>query len=388
LAEHFGSQFVSSYKQLVFGKYGCTAVHPFFTPFNPTIMFNHPYRFVFVLLLSGYSFLRTLFIETWWAYRIQASYLNIFFAIMLLLLILWEGNRLLEMATKKWLVPTEDDHIKRVVVHYGLSNIVAIAAVLITIEINGVLLGGLKWDQITSPQFKVICMFSLCINLFLHCINTVIIYFGRFQTKQLEAEKLKTINAQAELQAIKNQINPHFLFNNLNVLSSLVMQKNDDANRFIEEFSGVYRYLLKHQQSELVPLHSEVDFIRQYNFLLQKRFGTALGIEINIPEKYNHYYIVPVALQMLVENAIKHNTVNHSRPLLIDIHVNGNETLVVSNNKQPKQKPEIGTQIGLNNINKRFELVTGRKIQVDDEQQKFTVTLPIVSNGSNQFQLN
>jgi two-component system, LytTR family, sensor kinase len=341
-------------------------------------MFNHSYRFLFVLLLSAYSYVRTLFIETYTAYEIKLSHLNIFFALVLLLTLLWEGNRLIEKYVAKKMFQNDESKTKQVLSLFLISNIWALLVVLITIEVNGVLVAHIDWGSMTNAQFKVVTMFSLCINLFLHCINTIVVYMNGYKQKQLEAEQLKTTNALAELQAIKNQINPHFLFNNLNVLSSLVMQKNNEANQFIEDFSGVYRYLLKNQDKQLVSVQTEIDFIKQYNFLLEKRFGYALNIKIDVPEKYRHYQIVPVALQMLVENAIKHNIVSNAKPLHIDIHVNGHETLVIKNNKQLKLNADTGTQIGLQNIAKRFEIITGRQIAIDETPTVFKVTLPII----------
>jgi len=209
--------------------------------------------------------------------------------------------------------------------------------------------------------------------------NTIIFYFKEYRSTRLEAEELKRFQVQAELQLVKNQINPHFLFNNLNVLSTLVMQNNNEANRFIEEFSKVYRYILNNHEKELVDLKTELHYINPYIFLLEKRFGEGLKVNINIPEHYKDCLVIPAALQMLIENAIKHNIVSRSKPLHIDLHINGNHTIVVSNNLQVKPSVENSTEIGLRNIIKRYSLVSNREVIIDSEENEFRVTLPLIN---------
>jgi LytS/YehU family sensor histidine kinase len=163
------------------------------------------------------------------------------------------------------------------------------------------------------------------------------------------------------------------------VLSALIMKDNTEANKFIEEFSKVYRYILSNHDKELVPLETELDFIKPYIFLLQKRFADGLHINVTIEEKYRDQYIIPAALQMLIENAIKHNVVSRQRPLLIDVHSNGNNTVVVSNNLQAKQTVERSTGIGLQNILKRYQLVSNKEILIKKDEAKFTVILPLIN---------
>jgi two-component system, LytTR family, sensor kinase len=177
---------------------------------------------------------------------------------------------------------------------------------------------------------------------------------------------------------IKSQVNPHFLFNNLNVLSALVIQNHSEANRFIEEFSKVYRYILHNHDKELVDLKTELHYINPYLFLLKKRFGEGLQVSIDIPEIYERCLVIPAAIQMLIENAIKHNVVSSRRPLQVNLHVNGNNTVVVSNNRQAKQTVEISTEIGLKNIIKRYSFVSNREVLIRSETSAFTVELPLI----------
>jgi two-component system, LytTR family, sensor kinase len=233
-----------------------------------------------------------------------------------------------------------------------------------------------------SPiAIKLAFTYGTRINLFLHIINGIFVFISEYKNKQLEAEELKRIITQAQLQSIKNQVNPHFLFNNLNVLSGMVMKDNPDANKFIEEFAKVYRYILNSQDKELISLQTELDYIKPYIFLLEKRFPESISIELNIPNKYYSYYIVPAALQMLIENAIKHNVVSKARPLQISLSANGRELLTVKNNLQIKQLPETSSQIGLKNISQRYEFITGKNIEIIKDDLSFSVAIPLIQAG-------
>ncbi len=160
----------------------------------------------------------------------------------------------------------------------------------------------------------------------------------------------------------------------------MVIRDNPDANHFIEEFSKVYRYVLNNQEKELVALRSELEFIRPYIFLLRKRFDEGLIIHIDIEEKFTHFLVIPIALQMLIENAIKHNIVSSSKPLTVDISVSVEQnSLVVSNNLQPRLPGETSMKIGLKNIQQRYELISGRPVIVKKTDAVFEVTLPLLS---------
>jgi LytS/YehU family sensor histidine kinase len=229
---------------------------------------------------------------------------------------------------------------------------------------------------------KLTFTYGTRVNLFLHIINGILFYINQYKNKQLETEELKRISSQAQLQAIKSQINPHFLFNNLNVLSTLVMQESPDANKFIEEFSKVYRHVLNTQQLELITLESELEFIKPYIFLLQKRFPESIFIEIKIQQQYFSSLIIPVALQMLIENAIKHNIASRQKPLQILLSVNVNNKLTVMNNLQLKPLIDSSTQIGLQNIAKRYELIAGKQIEIEKTSEHFSVSIPLIQPES------
>ena len=160
------------------------------------------------------------------------------------------------------------------------------------------------------------------------------------------------------------------------------MTKNEEANKFIESFSAVYRHILQSQEKELVPLQQEIEFIRPYIFLLETRFGNGLNIQMDIPESYLQTLIVPVALQMLIENAIKHNIVSVHSPLFIKLNIDDKNYLRIRNNIQLKKIKEISTQTGLANINDRYQLTTDKIILINHDEDFFEVAIPLIKAAS------
>jgi LytS/YehU family sensor histidine kinase len=158
----------------------------------------------------------------------------------------------------------------------------------------------------------------------------------------------------------------------------MVMKDNPDANKFIEEFAKVYRHILNSQDKELIPLATELEFIKPYIFLLEKRFPESISITLDIEQKYLQLYIVPASLQMLVENATKHNVLSKAKPLEIIISVNNNGDLFVKNNLQAKLQVEDSMQVGLKNIQQRYAIITGKNIDIIKDGASFSVTLPLI----------
>lgn len=307
-------------------------------------------------------------IETEWYYALLT--------ILLITGLTWEGNRLVEPIICKRISP-EKSKARYLGSFFVAGNIIGASAALLIVYLVGNVLHDYSWQQNLNP-LKLNIIYVTLVNLLFHLVNTIFFFFREYQKKWMEAEELRRISSQAELELIRSQINPHFLFNNLNVLSGMVIKNNPEANKFIEEFSKVYRYILSNQQKELVELKSELDFIQPYIFLLQKRFDNGLKIDISIGERYKSHHVVPAALQMLIENAIKHNVVSRNRPLHIDIHTNGNNTLVVKNNLQLRQAAEPSGRIGLQNIRKRYELISGQDITITKTEESFEVILPLL----------
>jgi two-component system, LytTR family, sensor kinase len=342
-------------------------------------MFENKYRYIFIALLAVYSYANSLFSAVYSHYNIQAPSYDILFVFLLITGLVWEGNRLIGRALNA--DKPRDKPIRLLVGLFFIGILWSALISMIVVWFIGTVVDGIPVSGLKMPA-TLAFTYGTRINLFLHILNAAFFYVNQYKNKQLEAEELKRINTQAQLQSIKNQINPHFLFNNLNVLSSMVMQENPDANQFIEEFSKVYRHILSSQQRELIPLKEELEYIKPYLFLLEKRFPDGIFIETNIPPGFEDYLIVPVSVQMLIENAIKHNIISSNRPLRIQISVHGQYQLMVSNNLQTKSTGGPSTQIGLNNIGQRYEIITGKKIEIRKSETAFTVLIPIIKTES------
>ena len=178
---------------------------------------------------------------------------------------------------------------------------------------------------------------------------------------------------------MRNQVNPHFLFNNLSVLTALIPLDTNASVEFVGQFSKVYRYVLKSHEKDLMELGTELDFIDSYLYLLKKRFGESLKISVQADEEVRQHYIVPMALQMLVENAVKHNIVSKNKPLQINIFTEDDQLLIVQNNLQRKDVNELeSTNLGLSNISQRYDFLTHESIIIQENEAYFTVKLPII----------
>lgn len=201
-------------------------------------------------------------------------------------------------------------------------------------------------------------------------------FFVNWQKTKLQAERLQKELANYRYTTLKNQINPHFLFNSLNVLTDLVHEDADLSEKYIHQLSNIYRYVLDSTNHKLVPLTDELTFIESYVFLLKIRFGDKLIVNMDVAAEPDDY-IVPVALQMLIENAVKHNQVTKDTPLKVNI-VLKDGFVVVFNKVQPKIAMPDSIGIGLENLKKQYALNTERQILVKQDETTFSVHLPII----------
>jgi len=342
------------------------------------MLFHHRYRYLFMLLLAAYAWMNTALCDVYYYFNIRISWFYALLTILAVTVLTWEGNRLMKpFMRKRFLIG--GNKLRFLGIFFLAGNLVAVVSAALVVYLIGHVVYGYSWQENHNP-LKLNIIYATLINLFLHLVNAILFFFREYREQSSRAEELRRTSEEAQLQLIRSQINPHFLFNNLNVLSGMVVRNNPEANHFIEEFSRVYRYILNNQQKELVPLEAEMDFIQPYLFLLGKRFDNGLQVQLDIPSRYNQYHVVPASLQMLIENAIKHNVVSGSKPLHITIHANGNNTLVVSNNLQPRISPaEPSTGVGLQNIARRYQLISGREVQVRKTEAFFEVTLPLLT---------
>ena len=191
--------------------------------------------------------------------------------------------------------------------------------------------------------------------------------------------KLQKENLQSQFEVLKQQVNPHFLFNSLNVLSSLIRVDPDLAESFTEKLSKVYRYVLENKEKDLVTLSTEMDFLTAYLFLIDIRFSGKIVVEIKIDKKHLDLFILPIAVQMIIENAIKHNTYSKTQPLNIKIFVDKQHQLNIINNLRARETKLISTGVGLENITRRYALISDKEPEFTKTENQYIVKLPLLS---------
>jgi two-component system, LytTR family, sensor kinase len=339
-------------------------------------MFAHRYRYLFVVLLAAYSYLNMFFLDTLPRYQIATPEWVAALVILAIVWLVWEGNHWLSRripgVQKSWPWAWHP-----LAIQFALSLVLVLLIIGPLVWFVDGAYDGYSFSALRIP-FKLCIVFGYRVNLFVNIMNAIEFLLRQFRQSQLEAEQLKKTTVQAELQALKAQVNPHFLFNNFNVLSVLVDKDPTAAQEFIQQLSKVYRHVLDQSDRELVLLDEEMQFLKSYSYLLNTRFKGGLKIKLNVPEPYLSYYIVPAALQMVLENAIKHNISSHNRPLTIDVTVEDSPGLVVTNNIQPKTEVEPSTRVGLKNISQRYQFITQRDVAIEQQSGIFRVTLPLI----------
>jgi hypothetical protein len=204
-----------------------------------------------------------------------------------------------------------------------------------------------------------------------------IFFYVRWKQTILETERLRRENIESQLEGLRNQVNPHFLFNSLNTLIYIIPEDPDKAVKFVQMLSKVYRYILEIRDKKLIHLEEELEFLDAYNFLLKERFGDNLHIEVNIPNTAKNDQIVPLSLQILFENAIKHNIISKDKPLKIEVFSeDGN--LIIQNNLQKKKQTMPSTKVGLENIRNRYAFFSAQPVGISTDQSYFRVSLPLL----------
>lgn len=208
------------------------------------------------------------------------------------------------------------------------------------------------------------------------------VWSSRDITSRISAEREERERgvAQAQFESLKNQINPHFLFNSLNVLASLVQVDADLSEKFIDQLARSYRYLLEQKDKDLVPVKTEIDFVHSFTFLLKIRFEDKLRVNIQLDQETMSYYIAPLTLQLLIENAVKHNMISADTPLVIDIFNERDEFLVVSNNLQLRDVLLPSTGVGHNNIKSRYKLFTKTEVIFAVDNDTYIVRIPFIKS--------
>jgi two-component system LytT family sensor kinase len=213
-------------------------------------------------------------------------------------------------------------------------------------------------------------------------IYEAVYFYSQLRQTILEQERVKRAHIRSQLESLRNQINPHFLFNSMNTLMNIVQEDQQLATSFLEKLSKVYRYILENREEKPIPLSKELDFIQAYVFLQQERFRGNLTVSIDIPEERLEDLILPLSLQILFENAIKHNIISSRKPLRIRVFLDEQDKLTVTNNLQRKSQVMHSTKVGLENIRMRYNFFTNEAVDVQEGEGHFTVRLPLLTESS------
>ncbi|MDT0607102.1 2TM domain-containing protein [Croceitalea rosinachiae] len=221
-------------------------------------------------------------------------------------------------------------------------------------------------------------IFALIVTLIASLFTHAFYFYRALQKREVKEQKIIAGTASARFDALKNQLDPHFLFNSLNVLTSLIEEDPHQAQKFTTSLSKVYRYVLEQKNKDLVTVNEELNFARTYVRLLKMRFEDSIVFEVPEQSAQPEAKIVPLSLQLLLENAVKHNVVTSAKPLHIKVfEKNGN--LVVENNLQEKQVVKKSSGVGLQNIRQRYEILTDKQVIIDKTKSDFSVSLPMLS---------
>jgi len=271
--------------------------------------------------------------------------------------------------------PDDAQNIRRLSV--CISVFLLLSAVIVALLLMGYETTNFLGYQLSEEDYTHCYLAAAIMNVFLTFLNEGVAQFERYKTTLIETEQLKKEYLHSQLLGLKSQMNPHFLFNSLNTLSSLIHEDSDKAEDFLDHMSKVYRYLLRNNEDPLVSLQTEVDMVQSYYYLLKKRHCEALTIEIDIPRQYMDAEIPPLTLQMLVENTINQNTLTKNEPINIFIGV-VNGQIQISHNVQPKLYGTKENEEAIENIANKFRLLAQKEIEIIELPDKRVILLPLL----------
>ncbi|MBI1342205.1 MAG: hypothetical protein GC171_04620 [Terrimonas sp.] len=236
--------------------------------------------------------------------------------------------------------------------------------------------------HLQTEDLKMGLLVGFTVNIIFETLFEADFVLERYKESLEEREEIQELSLQTEFDTLKNQVNPHFLFNCFNTLSSLITDDKVKAEEFLNELSKVYRYLLRNNSESLSTVANEIKFIRSYYQLLRTRHGEAVELNIEIDKRYDTYLIPSLTLQLLVENVVKHNVLSKNKPLVIDIFTAAGNKLIVNNNLQRRTAKAPSNKVGLDNIRAKYALLKLPGFQVLEDEKNFTVVLPLLWNNT------
>lgn len=327
------------------------------------------WRIVVWLVLSGFAM-------SWFIWRDCCSSISSYFSIgtftASLWIALWLGNNYVSQVIS-YFFSWHKEPITRLVAGLVGMVVYTLGIVYLLLIVFESFFGFEVGDRLDFTFLSTISI-TLVISMFM----TGRSFLSSWRQSAIDAERLQKESVKAQYESLKNQVNPHFLFNSLNALTNLVYQDPDKAAKFIKQLSEVYRYVLDSRDKEVVSLQEELNFLQSYIFLQQIRYGDKLKMEVDIPSPAGQ--VAPLALQLLIENAIKHNVIAEEHPLAIRIFINDG-FIVVENNLQKKSILTEGTSgLGLENIKRRYEFLSTEKVRVEEGHSSFKVSVPILKS--------
>lgn len=268
--------------------------------------------------------------------------------------------------------------MKRIIIGFVGSFVVTLIVIFLLRIFEEVIINGHSFTAYISHEQAANYVVSVIITFIISLSFYAFYFFKVYNENKVKEQKIIAGTASAQFESLKNQIDPHFLFNSLNVLSSLIEENPENAQKFTTSLSKIYRYVLEQKDKELVTVQEELAFAKTYMNLLKMRFENSITYEV--PTDYDHpdAKVVPLSLQLLLENTIKHNVVSEQKPLHIKIYIS-NGYLIIENNLQKKEVLQDRRGVGLQNIVNRYGLISQRKVLIEETPACFKVMIPILT---------
>ncbi|MFN3530684.1 MAG: sensor histidine kinase [Bacteroidia bacterium] len=334
------------------------------------------------LLSVGYTLMMAFILYGSWRYRIDHTIFDLCYAFVYFLL-LYEGY--------EWLVRRFDLRIhhqqikitpKKLLLAMGSFCLYSWLLIIVVAIIPFLLfMGGHVAPVEGSQEFRMNFVINFIFALAYFSVLTAYRIEKQFQLSKIEAQKLERERMLAQMETLKNQVSPHFLFNSLNALSNLIQTQPETASRFVDELSEIFRYSMQYQHHDLVPLKDELHFAEAFFFLLKIRFRERLQLELKVDESLHQKMLPPLSLQLLIENAIKHNIVSKDDPLSIRLYAEG-DYLWVENKLQKRDAAGESTGVGLQNIKNRYQYLSDAQVQIVASHTHFKVGIPLLSEAT------
>jgi sensor histidine kinase YesM len=285
---------------------------------------------------------------------------------------LWEGNRFIIVRMRR-IFPDYSQTARRLLTEAVLALVYTF---VVTFILDEILCKIVLRSKGTFVGFTI----SLIPTVLVYLIYEAVFFFEAWKANVRKTESLMREGVQSQLEVLKNQLDPHFLFNSMNTLAALIDDDNSDAQDYLERLSDVYRYVLLSRNKDTVLVEEELAFVDAYVYLNKIRFRDNLLVEKQLSPPTYQQYVTPLSLQMLIENAIKHNVASKENPLKIVIREEQNQYLVVANNILEKTVLEKSTRVGLQNIINRYGLLTEKRVEVSRNGNLFTVKIPLLGH--------